>query len=262
MAPILGPDGRPLKRAAGTTPSARRRRRRALCRHRARQPDRALRLSPRTACARGAADRGAARLKRCRTTRSIECLAVAPQGAARRHADRDLRARPRRRRQSHRLSDRRVRARQRSRSSAATISMSATARATPGGDLLVLERRFSWTSGLAMRIRSVPLPRSSPARWSMAGADLCRHGLPDRQHGRPVGASRRRRRAGADADLRRQFFAAAADAAAAVHAGRNDANERGHEAALQSGYVGARLTSSRGSIRQLSRAACFFAIRP
>ena len=53
-------------------------------------------------------------------------------------------------------------------------------------------------------------------RW--AGADLRRHGLADRQHGRPVGAPRRLRRAGADADLRRQFLAAAADPAAAVHA--------------------------------------------
>ena len=29
--------------------------------------------------------------------------------------------------------------------------------ATPDGNLLVLERRFSWTRGLAVRIRSVPL---------------------------------------------------------------------------------------------------------
>ena len=29
--------------------------------------------------------------------------------------------------------------------------------ATPDGKLLVLERRFSWARGLAMRIRSVPL---------------------------------------------------------------------------------------------------------
>jgi hypothetical protein len=33
---------------------------------------------------------------------------------------------------------------------------------TPGGKLLVLERRFSWTSGLAMRIRSVPLASVKP----------------------------------------------------------------------------------------------------
>lgn len=33
---------------------------------------------------------------------------------------------------------------------------------TPGGKLLVLERRFSWTSGLAMRIRSVPLTSIKP----------------------------------------------------------------------------------------------------
>jgi hypothetical protein len=33
---------------------------------------------------------------------------------------------------------------------------------TPNGKLLVLERRFSWTSGLAMRIRSVPLTSIKP----------------------------------------------------------------------------------------------------
>ena len=33
---------------------------------------------------------------------------------------------------------------------------------TPGGELLVLERRFSWTSGIAMRIRSVPLAAIEP----------------------------------------------------------------------------------------------------
>jgi hypothetical protein len=33
---------------------------------------------------------------------------------------------------------------------------------TPGGKLLVLERRFSWTSGIAMRIRSVPLASIKP----------------------------------------------------------------------------------------------------
>lgn len=33
---------------------------------------------------------------------------------------------------------------------------------TPGGDLLILERRFSWMRGLAIRIRSVPLTRIAP----------------------------------------------------------------------------------------------------
>ena len=50
-------------------------------------------------------------------------------------------------------------------------------------------------------------------------ADRGRHGLPDRQHGRAVGASRRRRGARADADLGRQFLDHPAHAAAAVHAG-------------------------------------------
>lgn len=34
--------------------------------------------------------------------------------------------------------------------------------ATPRGDLLILERRFSWTRGLAVRIRRVPLARVAP----------------------------------------------------------------------------------------------------
>jgi hypothetical protein len=34
--------------------------------------------------------------------------------------------------------------------------------ATPGGRLLVLERRFSWTRGIAMRIRSVPFSAIKP----------------------------------------------------------------------------------------------------
>lgn len=33
---------------------------------------------------------------------------------------------------------------------------------TPRGDLLILERRFSWTRGLAIRIRRVPLSRVAP----------------------------------------------------------------------------------------------------
>jgi hypothetical protein len=34
--------------------------------------------------------------------------------------------------------------------------------ATPDGKLLVLERRFSWVGGLAMRIRSVPFATIKP----------------------------------------------------------------------------------------------------
>ena len=35
---------------------------------------------------------------------------------------------------------------------------------TPRGDLLVLERRFSWARGVAMRIRRVPLARDQARR--------------------------------------------------------------------------------------------------
>lgn len=42
---------------------------------------------------------------------------------------------------------------------------------TPRGDLLLLERRFSWTRGLAIRIRRVPLARVAP-RAVLDGPDL------------------------------------------------------------------------------------------
>jgi hypothetical protein len=42
---------------------------------------------------------------------------------------------------------------------------------TPGGKLLMLERRFSWTSGIAMRIRSAPLTAIRP-NATVEGAEL------------------------------------------------------------------------------------------
>ena len=42
---------------------------------------------------------------------------------------------------------------------------------TPRGDLLLLERRFSWTRGLAIRIRRVPLSRIAP-RAVLDGPDV------------------------------------------------------------------------------------------
>ena len=65
---------------------------------------------------------------------------------------------------------------------------------TPDGDLLLLERRFSWMRGLAMRIRRVPLAGVGPDAV-LDGHELIigRHGLSDRQHGSRVGAPRRRR---------------------------------------------------------------------
>ena len=42
---------------------------------------------------------------------------------------------------------------------------------TPRGDLLILERRFSWTRGLAIRIRRVPLSRVAP-RAVLDGAEI------------------------------------------------------------------------------------------
>ena len=42
---------------------------------------------------------------------------------------------------------------------------------TPRGDLLILERRFSWTRGLAIRIRRIPLARVAP-RAVLDGPDV------------------------------------------------------------------------------------------
>ena len=229
MAPILGPDGRPLKsRGWYDTEALAVDGGIALCRHRARQPDRALRLSARTACARaGSPIAVPPGMKRLPHNQSIECLVVAPKGGplagtliaiSERGLDtggnllgfliggRDQRG--------------------------GVFSLKRTddfdvsdCAATPDGKLLVLERRFSWTRGLAIRIRSVPLAAIKPGALvdgrELIFADM---GYADRQHGGPVGAPRRRRRAGADADLRRQFLAAAAHRAAAIHADR--ASER------------------------------------
>ena len=92
--------------------------------------------------------------------------------------------------------------------------------ATPDGNLLVLERRFSWTRGLAIRIRSVPLAAIKPGAL-VDGRELMFADMGsqiDNMEGLSVHRDSSRR-TGADADLRRQFFAAAADVAAAVHAG-------------------------------------------
>ena len=91
----------------------------------------------------------------------------------------------------------------------------------PGGKLLVLERRFSWTSGIAMRIRSVPLAAIKP-NATVDGAEVVMADMGyqiDNMEGLSR-APRARRRAGADVDFRRQFLAAATNAAAAVHVGR------------------------------------------
>ena len=56
----------------------------------------------------------------------------------------------------------------------------------PGGDLLLLERKFSWTSGLTVRIRRIGLGRDQ-ARSDGGRPGSVRGGprLRDRQHGRP-----------------------------------------------------------------------------
>ena len=222
-----GADARARRQAARAARLVRRRiarrgRRHALCRHRARQPDRALRLSARTACARAASRSRCRRHQALPNNKGLECLvscrASRPlAGTLIAISERGLDAAGNllgfliggreRRAAVHGQAQRRFR-RQRLRALTAG-RRSAGARAA----LLVdARRRHAHPPHRARRA-------SSPARWSTARADLRRHGLSDRQHGRPGGAPRRRRRDRADAGLRRQFLGAAAHAAAAVHAG-------------------------------------------
>ena len=74
----------------------------------------------------------------------------------------------------------------------------------PGGDLLLLERKFSWTSGLTIRIRRLALGEIKPGatgRW--AGSVRGGSRLRDRQHGRLERPPQRGRRDRADAHFRR-----------------------------------------------------------
>ena len=235
MAPMLGPDGKPLAGAAGTTPN------RspsdggmALCRHRARQPDRALRLSARTACAR------AASRSRCRpasrllpNNKSIECARGRAEGrAARRHADRDLRTRPRRRRQPDGLPDRRPdrpgdvsRVKRTDDFDVSDCAATAGRRSAAAGAPLLVDRAASPCASAACR-----WPRSSRARWSTAAtlivADM---GYQiDNMEGLAVHRNAARR-AGADDDLRRNFSPLQRNAAAAVHAGRTNSVGSAHD---------------------------------
>ena len=222
---MLGPDGRPLAaRGWYDTEVARRGRRHALCRHRARQPDRALRLSAKDGLlARGQPIAGAARhRKRCRNNKGLECLVVPPQGLPLAGtliaiSERGLDARGNilgfliggpSAGDVLRQAQRRFR-RQRLRGDAARRSAGAGAAASRG------------RAASRMRIRRMPLAAIKPGALvdgpALIDADM---GYQiDNMEGLSVHRARRRR-ARADADLGRQFLAAPAHAAAAVHAGR------------------------------------------
>ena len=85
----------------------------------------------------------------------------AARAAARRHADRDFRARPRQGRQHQGLSDRRAGGRDVHGEAHADFDISDAA-LLPDGDLLLLERKFSWTGGLFIRLRHVALSAVRP----------------------------------------------------------------------------------------------------
>ena len=85
MAPILGPDGRPISAPRLVRHrSARRGRRHALCRHRARPPDPALRLRPRRPARARPADRACRpRCKSLPSNKGLEALVFVPPKASR-----------------------------------------------------------------------------------------------------------------------------------------------------------------------------------
>ena len=90
----------------------------------------------------------------------------------------------------------------------------------PSGDLLLLERKFSWLGGIGIRIRRIPLASVAPGRRGRRPLDLRgRSRQRDRQHGRHRRPRHAGGRYGADAGLRRQFLDDPAQSAAAVHAG-------------------------------------------
>ena len=90
----------------------------------------------------------------------------------------------------------------------------------PSGDLLVLERKFSWLAGVGIRIRRIALKSVAPGAVvdgpSIFDADLG-HEIDNMEgidaHVTPGGRHR------ADHGLRRQFLDDPAHAAAAIHAG-------------------------------------------
>ena len=209
---MLGPDGKPLERPRLVRHrGARGRGRRRLCRHRARQSDRALRHRQGRPARARPADRGAARHEAAAAQQEHRMPRGGAEGQrARRHADLDFRARPRQPRQPDGLPDRRPGGS----AAGGVFSFKRTddfdvsdCAATPDGRLLVLERRFSWARGLAIRIRSVPLAAIKPGAL-VDGPELIFADM-GYQIDNMEGLSVHRddvRRAGADADLRRQFL--------------------------------------------------------
>ena len=131
--------------------------------------------------------------------------------AARRHTDRDLRARPRRARQSPRLSDRRRRGRALFASSAATNSTSAIAPSCRRPISCCSSAAFRWSRGArhahpphpARRIKPGALVDGTPLIVADMGYQI------DNMEGIAVHRTAARRNR-ADADLGRQFLGAAA----------------------------------------------------
>jgi hypothetical protein len=87
----------------------------------------------------------------CRTQRAAPC----------RRVDRNFRTRPRCRRKHHRISDRRRRPGMFTVKRIDSFDVSDAA-LVPGGDLLLLERKFSWMGGLFIRIRRISLGAIKP----------------------------------------------------------------------------------------------------
>ncbi len=54
----------------------------------------------------------------------------------------------------------------------------------PSGDVLLLERRFSWWTGIAIRLRRIAISDIAPGALSTEPTFSLPNGVPDRQHGR------------------------------------------------------------------------------
>ena len=185
-APMLGPDGRPITaRGWFDTEVDRARRLARLCRARARQPDPAVRfrqgLYPRARRGGAAAAGGA----QAADNKGLEALVVVPKGLplagtliaiSERGLDADgniigfLIGGPTpgqfsvRRTENFDISD---------------------AVLLPSGDLLMLERKFSWLGGIGIRIRRIALDIVAPGAVVDGPVDLRGRSRPrDRQHGR------------------------------------------------------------------------------
>ena len=228
IAPMLGPDGRTItargwydSEALADDGSGI-----GLCRVRARAPHCAVRHGKEGLLARGQPIRGARRsFAKLPEQRAGSNALIVPQPRPQRRspaADRDFRTRAT-------TTDGNIRGfiMGGQRAGAFSVKLSdefdiVDCALTPNAELLILERRFSWRRGVAMRIRRVALSSSVVPGALLDGTILIEADMGfqiDNMEGIER-APRRQWRVRAHARLRRQFFGDPAHIAAAIHADR------------------------------------------